>query len=126
VVKTVYQDLEGFMSANFAPRVFLISILVLVSVMLIRGLMTGKTTDFVVPQVKLLGMTAGLCILFVILIYKLGFFATTMIFLLTTSRLLGKFRWTSTIIVAFLFTLSCDLLFIRLLDVKLPHGIVPF
>ena len=121
-----YKDLEGFMSAFFAPRIFLIFLILLNSFLIFRAFLGKSRVSFSIPQPKFLLITSFSCVGYSLLIYPLGYFATTAIFLALTAKIMGKFKWRAIIVVSLIFSFLSHIFFIRFFQVDLPCGIFPF
>jgi hypothetical protein len=121
-----FKDLEGFMSAYFAPRVFLIFLILLTSFLILKAALSKKRLPFAIPQPKYLLFTIFSCVGYSILIYPLGYFATTWIFLALMAKIMGQFKWKSVIVVSLIFAFVSHIFFIRFFQVDLPCGIFSF
>ena len=121
-----YKDLEGFMSAFFAPRIFLIFLIFLTSFLIIRAFLGKSRVSFSIPQARFLLFSLFSCVGYSLLIYPLGYFATTAIFLALNAKIMGKFKWRSIVVVALIFSFLSHIFFIRFFHVDLPCGIFRF
>lgn len=106
-------------------------ILISLSLMLLIGTMMGKGTEedkktkFFPQKISLKRLIITLSVLFMysISLAYLGFFITTSLFMILLLQLLEPQRWTTTLIIAFLTSISAYLLFVTLLKLQLPIGV---
>jgi hypothetical protein len=125
-----YGGVWSFPSAGFFPFMGGV-ILISLSLMLLIGTMMGKgpeedkKTKFF-PQknsLKRLIITLSVLFMYSISLAYLGFFITTSLFMILLLQLLEPQRWTTTLIIAFLTSISAYLLFVTLLKLQLPIGV---
>ncbi|RBW68033.1 tripartite tricarboxylate transporter TctB family protein [Bacillus taeanensis] len=77
-------------------------------------------------EIKILLITLGLILAYIVLLEPIGFVLDTMVFLIVTTRILGYQNWKITISVSVIFTLVLYISFNYLLNIYLPQGILPF
>jgi putative tricarboxylic transport membrane protein len=77
-------------------------------------------------EVIILLSILGTVLLYIFLLEIVGFVINTILFLITTTRVLGYVKWRTNIIVSVLFTLILYFSFNYLLQIYLPQGFLPF
>ena len=127
---TKYGGIWSFPSAGFFPfigGVILISLSIMLLIWTSMGKEAGrdKITKFF-PQkdsLKRLVITLSVLFMYSISLVYLGFFITTSLFMILLLKLLEPQKWTTTLIIAFLTSISAYLLFVTLLKLQLPIGV---
>jgi putative tricarboxylic transport membrane protein len=127
-----YGGIRTFPSAGFFPfmgGVILISLSIMLLISTIMGkekeMEDGKLIKFF-PQkdsVKRLVITLSILFMYSISLVYLGFFIATLLFMILLLKLLEPQRWTTSLIIAFLTSISAYLLFVTLLKLQLPIGV---
>lgn len=117
-----FNDLEGAMSTYFFPRMILLGIMILTASLMAQKIILKTQVKFEVLQYKLVILIMLLFFLYLLLINVLGYFITTLLFVMMSFKLAGKFKWKTIIAVGLGFTIITSFLFIHLLGVNLPQG----
>lgn len=100
---------------------------------LVTAVWLGVTALRAVDAPRLVAIEVGPLVLSIIaivvyfaLFVRLGFMLTSAAYLIVESHILGSRRYRRDAIAAVLFVAAMDVVFIRLLGVQLPRGILPF
>lgn len=99
----------------------------LVLMVLSVWLWAQKPTSTFRPDGLVVPLLIGLLMLaYALALEPVGFVLSTSVFVVATSALLGWRRWLSGILVAVLFSVGTYFIFVRLLSVPLPAGLLPW
>lgn len=113
--------------AGFFPLVLGLS-LGLLSVMLLGTSLVSPTGGWAPlrPEQPSVVYLAGLTVAAVVLFERVGFLLTMALFLVVAMRMLGRMPWVTVFVVALVGSVTSYVVFVRVLLINLPSGILPF
>jgi putative tricarboxylic transport membrane protein len=78
------------------------------------------------PEQPAVVYLAGMTVAAVVLFERVGFLLTMALFLVVAMRMLGRMNWGTAVVVALVGSVTSYVVFVRVLLINLPSGILPF